>query len=299
MDKLSFTNQKGQIVHYLKWSIEHPKACVVISHGMAEHPARYDELALFLNQNGILVYAIYQIGHGEFANPLGHMEKGDFDQCVTNLSELVELAKTENHTKVILLGHSMGSFIAQLYVTRYHNIDALILAGSTKASFKMKAGSTLASLITFFSKDIRKPSPFMDKMAFGNYNRIYENPKTNSDWLNRDEKEVQKYIDDPYCGWIGTKGFFYNLTHGIKEMGKKKNIQNVDKDLPIFIHGGSQDPVSNCKIGLEKLYQQYKDLHVKDVSLIIYEGGRHEIYNETNKQEVFVNTLNFINSHID
>lgn len=298
METKKFLNVENQEVYYLSWKIQNPKAAVVISHGMAEHPQRYSQLANYLNSHQISVYAIFHIGHGQYANQLGHMDKGDIDKCVTHVSQLVEIAKQECQCKVFLLGHSMGSFISQLYITRYHNIDGVILAGSTKASFKMKCGSILTSLLCAFNHDLTKPSPFMDKMSFSTYNKKYENAKTNFDWLNRNDEEVKKYIDDPYCGWIGSKGFFYNLTHLVKEMGKKKNIINVQKDLPIFIHGGSMDPVSNYKVGLKRLYEQYKKLQIKDVTLKIYEGGRHEIYNEVNKDEVFENTLNFIENHL-
>lgn len=294
MENKTFLDKNNQEVHYLSYEINNSKCSVVISHGMAEHPQRYEDLASYLNSYGINVYAIYHIGHGEYAKKLGHMEKNDFSLCIEHLSNLVDIVKKKNNHEVFLLAHSMGSFMGQLYITLNHNIDGLILSGSTKASLIMKLGSYVSSIVYSFSKEKDKPSPFMDKLAFGAYNKKYDVVKTKFDWLNQDEKEVKKYIDDPYCGWVGSVGFFYNLTHGIKEMGKKKNLKNIDKNLPILIHGGEKDPVSNFKKGLIALYKQYKNLGMDDVDLRIYENDRHEIYNEINKKEVYEKTLEFI-----
>ena len=127
MEKKQFLNKDGQVVFYLRWQTAAPRAAVVIAHGMVEHPARYEDLAAFLTDKGIAVYGIYHIGHGPDAAVLGHMGEGDFDRCVDNLHELVQLAAAETKVPVILLGHSMGSFLSQLYVTRYQDLAGLIL----------------------------------------------------------------------------------------------------------------------------------------------------------------------------
>lgn len=298
MEKLSFVNKDNKKVYYLKWEVESPKAVVVIAHGMVEHPARYDHFAKYLNDNNIAVYGIYHIGHGENAEVLNHMGENEFDLCISNMKELVDKAKNECKCKVFLLGHSMGSFMSQLYVTRYHNLDGLILSGSTKANFLAKAGSVVASIMCAFSKDKTKPSKFLDNMAFGSYNKVFKNARTKFDWLSRDEKQVDKYIADPYCGGVCSVYFFKNLTSAMAKMGKERYIKNISLNTPIYVHGGSMDPVSDMGKGLKKLYYQYVDLGVKDVKLDIYDGARHEIYNEINKDEVYKNTLDFINSHI-
>ncbi len=296
MDKKYFVNAAGDRVFYLQWLTEHPKAAVVIAHGMAEHPARYHDLATFLNENGIGVWGICHIGHGKDAKILNHMGKGDFDRCITNIHELVQLVRQKNNVPVILLGHSMGSFMSQLYITRYDDLDALILSGSTKANLMTKVGSVLAKVMNALSRNRTKPSKFMDNMAFGAYNKAFKNPKTSFDWLSRDEKQVEKYIKDPYCGGVCSISFFENLTGGMAAMGKKKYTKNINPGLPIYIQGGSQDPVSDMGKGLDALKKQYESLGVKRVELDVYEGARHEIFNELNKDEVYQNTLGFIRS---
>ena len=294
MEKMMFKNAAGEQVLYLHWRVFAPKAAVVISHGMVEHPARYDALASFLNAHNISVYGIYHIGHGEDAQILNHMPKGGFDRCIANLNYLVKLARAESRAPVVLLGHSMGSFMAQHYITRYNNLDALILSGSTVATPLVKLGTVLAKVLCALSPNKTKPSPFMNNLAFGSYNKAFPEAKTDFDWLSRDEAQVQKYIDDPLCGGICSISFYQNLTAGIASMGKPERLARINKNLPIYIQGGSKDPVSDMGRGLYALRQQYDDLGVKRVKLDVYQGARHEIFNELNWEEVYHNTLNFI-----
>lgn len=297
MEERNFINSINEQVHYLSFEILNAKANVVISHGMVEHPIRYKHLANYLNENNINVYVIYHIGHGKHAKVLNHMGKNEFDRCIDNIYQLIENVK-ENKLPTFLLGHSMGSFMSQLYITRYDNIDGLILSGSTASSFISKVGAIIASIIYAFSSNKEKPSKFMDSMAFGGYGKAIKNARTKFDWLSRDEIQVDKYINDPYCGGVCSISFYKNLTNAMAKMDRRKYINKINKKLPIYIHGGSDDPVSNMSKGLVKLYQQYQKLNVEDVSFDIYQGARHEIYNETNKDEVYKNTINFINNHI-
>lgn len=296
MEKKHFLNKEGQKVYYLQWSAANPRATVVIAHGMVEHPARYDDLAAYLTESGIAVYGIYHIGHGPDAAILNHMGAGDFDRCVDNLHELVQRASAETNVPVILLGHSMGSFLSQLYVTRYQDLAGLILSGSTKAAPIAKMGAVLATFLTALSKDKTRPSPFMNNMAFGAYNKAFPDARTDFDWLSRDEEQVDKYIADPLCGGICSISFYQNLTCGMAEMGKAERICNVPKNLPVYIQGGSMDPVSDMGKGLYALRDQYTALGLSRVELDVYDGARHEIFNETNRMEVYQNTLTFIES---
>ena len=294
MEKMMFKNAAGEQVMYLRWPVLAPRAAVVISHGMVEHPGRYDDLASFLNANQISVYGIYHVGHGEDAKILNHMDKDGFDRCISNLNYLVKLAKAESRAPVILLGHSMGSFIAQHYITRYDNLDGLILSGSTTASFLVKVGAVLAKVMCALSPRKTKPSPFLNSLAFGSYNKAFPDAKTDFDWLSRDEEQVRKYIDDPLCGGICSVSFYQNLTAGMASMGNKKRLARINRKLPIYIQGGSMDPVSENGKGLYSLKQQYDGLGVIQVKLDVYSGARHEIFNELNRDEVYQNTLNFI-----
>ena len=296
MEKKQFLNGEGQPVFYLHWPVATPKAALVIAHGMVEHPARYDDLASYLTDNQIAVYGIYHIGHGPDAAHLNHMGEGDFDRCVDHLHQLVQRAIAETAAPVILLGHSMGSFISQLYVTKYKDLSGLILSGSTKAAPIAKIGAMLATVLTALSRDKTRPSPFMNTMAFGAYNKAFPDPRTDFDWLSRDPEQVDKYVEDPLCGGICSISFYKNLTCGMARMGSAKLTRNVPKELPVYIQGGSMDPVSDMGKGLYALRDQYVSLGLKRVELEVYEGARHEIFNETNRAQVYQNTLSFINS---
>ena len=294
MEKKMFRNAAGEQVTYLHWHVLAPRAAVVIAHGMVEHPARYDHFASFLNAHQISVYGICHIGHGEDAKILNHMDKGGFDRCISNLNYLVKLAKAEGRAPVILLGHSMGSFMSQHYITRYDNLDGLILSGSTTASPLVKAGAVLAKVMCALSPNKTKPSPFLNNMAFGSYNKAFPDAKTDFDWLSRDEEQVQKYIDDPLCGGVCSVSFYQNLTAGMASMGKKDRLERINRKLPIYIQGGGMDPVSENGKGLYALKQQYDALGIQRVKLDVYPGARHEILNELNRDEVYQNTLEFI-----
>ena len=296
MELMFFENSVKERVYYLKWTIPSPIASVVISHGMVEHPARYSDFAHYLNSKGINVYGIYHIGHGENAKVLNHMDKGDFDRCISNLHELNTLVREKNGKPVFLFGHSMGSFMSQRYITRYDDLTGCILSGSTKANWIAKSGAILAKIMYALSRNKAKPSKFMNAVAFGAYNKAFDHPKTDFDWLSRDEQQVEKYINDPYCGGICSIGFFMNLTGGMSAMGKKKYINAIKRDLPIYIQGGSMDPVSDMGKGLYALKKQYEDLGIQDVRLTVYEGARHEILNEVGREAVYKNTWEFIAS---
>jgi len=298
MEERLFLNKLKNEVHFLEWKTENPKANVMISHGMAEHSLRYDDLAKYLNDNGFNVFAIDHIGHGKYAKILGHMGKDEFNLCVSNMNELIELINEETKLETFLLGHSMGSFLSQLYIERYHNIKGCILSGSSKATPLMKMGSIVASLVYLFSKEKDKPNNFMNNLSFGSYNKAFKNPKNDFVWLNRDEAEVEKYINDPLCGYVCSTSFFKYMCKGLKEMNSKKALKGIEKDLPILIHGGSMDPVSNQGKDLRGLDTLYKNIGLKNITLFVYDGAHHEIYNEINKQEVYKNTINFLNKNL-
>lgn len=296
MEKNHFLNKAGKPVYYLHWAVPTPRAAVVIAHGMVEHPARYDDLAKFLTNSGLAVYGIYHIGHGPDAEVLNHMGEGDFDRCVEHIHELVQLAAAQTKAPVILLGHSMGSFLSQLYVTRYDDLAGLILSGSTKAAPIAKMGAVIATVLTALSRDKTRLCPFMNSMAFGAYNKAFPDARTEFDWLSRDAAQVDRYIADPLCGGICSVSFYKNLTCGMAAMGRPEVTCHVPKNLPVYIQGGSMDPVSDMGKGLYALRDQYTALGLSRVELTVYEGGRHEIFNEINREEVYRNTLTFIES---
>jgi len=290
MEKFKFKGISG-----CKWPLESKKAIVVISHGMAEHIERYDYFAKALNKNNIEVWGINQIGHGDAIenNLKGHWEKGGFEQCVENLATLIKEVKVKK-VPMFLFGHSMGSFISQEFIKKHNDlIDGVVLSGSAKTGLLHKVGNLMAKLQ---GGDLTKPNNFMNGMSFGSYNNCFKPNRTEFDWLSRDEKQVDKYVEDPLCGYVCTTGFFKAFMHGLAHLND--NVKDIRKDLPIYIMAGANDPVGNNGKDVIALNNMYKDLGIKDVEMILYKDGRHEMLNEINKDEVISNIVNWFNKHI-
>lgn len=289
MQEFTYKNISG-----IEWKIDNPKKVVVISHGMAEHAKRYDYFATKLNEAGFAVYAIDQIGHGgAIKDNRGHWEPGDFNHCVENLYTLVGKAKEEYPDRpVILFGHSMGSFLSQQFIKVHgDSIEKVILSGSAKTGSLHKMGKFVSSF--FSGGDQKKENKFLNNLSFGSYNKDFAPNRTDFDWLSRDNEQVDKYVADPLCGYCCTTGFFREFLKGLAQLND--NLEFIPKELPIYIMSGSKDPVGAASRDVKALYEMYKELGIKDVELKLYEDGRHEMLNETNKDEVIADIVNYLN----
>ncbi len=278
----------------VKWTLEKKKGIVVISHGMAEHIERYDYFAKKLNDEGFEVYGINHLGHGDaIDNIKGHWPKHGFYKCEENLNLLIKEVSKQK-LPVFLFGHSMGSFITQQYLIDHSKeIKGAIISGTNKMGFIAKAGKIMATLVP---SKLDKPCKFMDGISFGSYNKNFEPARTKFDWLSRDTKQVDKYIADPLCGYVCTKGFYMGFMEGLSNINK--NTDKIRKDIPIYIMSGDKDPVGENGKGPQALYDTYKELGIKDVSIDLYKDGRHEMLNETNKDEVIKNIITWLKKHI-
>ncbi len=297
----------GQDVFVYCWDeVDAPWAVVQIFHGMAEHAGRYERLAKFLNTKGFIVYANDLRGHGRTAGSLkevGYIGKDGFNNIVED--EFIITGKIKNdhpNLPIIVIGHSFGSFVAQDFITRYGgDIAGVILSGSSIVpESAVKPGAKVASWQRFFMGEKRK-SNLLDKASFASYNKKFENIEGEDKkfaWLSRDKAEVQKYVDDPYCGAVFTIGFYYYFYQGLLNLYKPEKVTKIPKELPVFIIAGSEDPVGAFGVGVQGLCQMYQSLGMKDVELRLYEGARHEIFNEVNRNEVFNDVVNWISKRI-
>lgn len=273
-------------------SVDKPIGVVQIIHGMAEHSARYDDFARFLNNRGYVVYADDHRGHGLSLGKektLGYIGENGFNNIVEDEKIISEIIRTKyNDLPLYIFAHSFGSFIGQEYIIRYsNNIDGIILSGSAKQDgLDVKVGSILASIQNKLFNN-KSEAKLIDKLSFGSYNKKVENQSTKFDWLSRDNNEVEKYIIDGLCGFISPINFYYYLFRGLKDLYKIDRLKNISKTLPILILSGNMDPVGKYGKSVERLYNQYRDLDIKDITLKLFEGGRHELLNEINKEEVF------------
>lgn len=281
-----------------------PRAIVQIIHGIAEYIDRYDEFMSFLADNGIIAVGTDHLGHGksiESEEQTGFFAYDNGWDYVVRDEEVLRLAMHENYPElpIIVFGHSMGSFMTRTLLIRYPDaFNAAIISGTgNQGAALVNGGLFMGNLVTGL-RGAHHYSKFLNNLAFGSYNKIYDNPKTEYDWLSRDEANVQKYIDDPLCGFIPSCSLFRDMMTGVKFITNKKNLTAMNKDIPVYFMSGDMDPVGECGKGVQKAYNNFLEAGMKDVSIKLYPGGRHEMLNEINKDEVYADILAWLNSKI-
>ncbi|MGL4773329.1 MAG: lysophospholipase [Clostridium sp.] len=290
--EMFFEASNGDKIYINIWEdVQEPVGIIQIFHGMVEHIGRYDDFAKFLNMNGYIVVADDHRGHGKTAgrDNLGYLGDDGFNRIVKDEKEISDFIKNEyKNTPLYILGHSFGSFIAQEYLIRYSNeIDGIIFSGSAKQDgIDVKAGKLVASLQKMIFDD-RKKARFIDKLAFGGYNKNVDSPKTKFDWLSRDEEQVKLYSEDEFCAFVPSINFYYNLFNGLSGLYKKERLNGIRKDIDILVISGDKDPVGKNGESVKRLYEQYKELGIENTTLKLYEEGRHELLNEINRAEVY------------
>ncbi|WP_018591135.1 alpha/beta hydrolase [Terrisporobacter glycolicus] len=297
-----FKGKEDLNIHVYKYTSESvkPKAVIQIAHGMSETAIRYKEFAQKLTENGYVVYINDHRGHGITAKTMDNVgylaEKEGFTCLVEDMNILTNIIKEENpDLPIYLFGHSMGSFASQRYIMEYgNNLAGLILSGSNGKHGKILKVAELISKFEIKKHGRRHRSKKLDNLIFGGNNKGFKPSKTDFDWLSRDQKEVQQYIDDPFCGVLFTCGFFYDFIKGLQEVEDKDNLNKVPLDLPIYIMSGDKDPVGKNGKGVLRLKDRYVNLGVKKVSWKLYEGGRHEMLNEINKEEVINDIISWL-----
>jgi alpha-beta hydrolase superfamily lysophospholipase len=296
MAKLAASDATPLAVHRWPVAPASAKAVVMIVHGASEHAARYDRFAQFLNGNGYAVYAMDLRGHGNTRLRSGALLDAGPDawnHFVDDQKWLRDLIGREYPgKKVVLLGHSMGSAIAQDYMTRYgHSVDAYILSGTFYGP--ALPDEVLKALDDAAAKAPLAPSEIFAGV-FANFNKPFSD-KPGFDWLSRDPAEVAKYVNDPLCG----KPFGNELTRdffrGLSRMRAPEVEARIPRDLVIHIIVGDQDPVGENTKTVTALIDRYRALGLTSVSSKFYPQARHELLNETNRDEVQSDLLAWLN----
>ena len=302
--KTSFhiTDAHRKKIHILKWDPDsgNSRGVVQIIHGLAEHAERYNHFARYLNERGFTVYAHDHRGHGKTdPNSLGYIDSNDgFHTMVKNIKDVRSAISDENPgLPLILFGHSMGSFLLQRYMQLYdHTPAGLIYSGSNgKPPASISAGMLLSRVLIKLKGKAAK-STLLHGMTFGAFNKRFKNPRTDMDWLSRDPDMVDLYIDDPYCGFVCSTSFFHHFFRGLKTLHAHRPFADHDLTVPILVVSGDSDPVSNMGKGIRDLEKRLKKSGVANVTVKLYENGRHEMLNETNRAEVMDDILQWLNS---
>ena len=295
---ISIKTVNNDILFGYAWECDKPEGVVVIATGMEETAARYDEFAKFLNKNGYNVYCIDHYGQGESAvdeSQLGIVPRSFFSKCVRVLDDVAKKYAIKNKP-LIIFGHSMGSFMVQDYIQRYNQRPSkAIIMGTNGPNAKLlfSMGYPLARLVAKLRGE-NKQAKFLKSMAVGAYAKSVKNRKTECDWLSYNEENVKKYLADPKCGHPSSNGFYRELLKGNHRLYRKKFLAKINKDLPILVTAGADDPVGANGKGPKALVDLYHKLGIKNAELKIYEHMRHEILNEDDKLTVYNDILNFI-----
>ena len=287
------------IIH--KWeSVASPIGAVQVIHGMAEHARRYARFASTLNECGYIVWAHDQRGHGLNPTPpvgLGHFaDDNGWRLLIDDAASLSDrMHSAYPGLPLFVFAHSMGSFVAQsLMAERGDGYQGVVLSGSDGPRGVSEAVIRLIARIQRAFLGPRAPGLWLDSLVFGTYNRQFRPNRTRFDWLSRDPGEVDKYVSDCLCGFPLTAQSWFDFVIGKAKLVTKEHVMRIPESLPIYIIGGTRDPVGDNSKGLAKLHRLYERCGLKKVETRFYKGARHELTNEINRDEITKDVIRWL-----
>ena len=302
-EKIASTDSKNNL-NVIIWETEkEPIGVIQIVHGMAEYIDRYDNFAKYMTEQGFNVIGHDHLGHGHSVSDerdYGFFAEENGDKIIIEDMHSVTQYAREKWEELpnFILGHSMGSFCLRQYLTKYSNdvFGAIIMGTGWIPSAAALLGKTIATN-TCKSKGSHTVNPLLIKLTLEPYNKPFAPARTNCDWLSRDEKQVDLYVNDKLCGFDFTAGAYKDFFTILEKIAKNRQLIGMRKSLPILITSGSVDPVGGKK-ACEKLNAQYKRCGIDDVTLKLWENDRHEILNELDKSDVYRYIYNWLKSRI-
>ncbi|MBC8998448.1 alpha/beta hydrolase [Pseudomonas sp. N40(2020)] len=274
------------------------KAVILLAHGMAEHSARYQRLAERFCAEGYGVYAPDLRGHGRTADngTLGHFADDDgWCKVVGDLASLNQyIGQQHPGVPIILLGHSMGSYLAQGYLLHHSaSLHGAILSGSNFQPVALYGAARQIARLEKMRQGGKGRSALIEWLSFGSFNKKFKPVRTPFDWLSRDPAEVDQYAADPLCGFRCTNQLWIDLLGGLQQISKASTLAQIAPGLPLLVIGGECDPVSEGK-RLTDLANALRTAGSQNLQLKIYPQARHELFNETNRDEVITDVLAWI-----
>ncbi len=299
-------------IHAIEWIPDGQPRCILqIVHGMAEYIDRYDRLASFLNEKGILVTGHDHLGHGKSVYPIGgpitdvgsgdhpygyFCKENSVDTVIADVQRLREIMQQKYPgVPYFALGHSMGSFILRNYLCRFADgLSGAIIMGTGMQPKKLLGVSR--KLVGFLTgiQGAKHKSGLVNALAFGSNNSRIKNPVSVMDWLSRDSVEVAKYDEDPLCGFTFTLNGFAALFELIDRLHDTAMVEKMPRSLPILFMSGREDPVGDYGNAVEGLFQAYRAMGMQDVGIKLYENDRHEIVNEIDRELVSADLADWI-----
>ena len=290
-------------INYYTWRPKKKIGWIHIIHGMSEHAARYENLGSYLQSNGYFVSADDHRGHGQTglnSNSLNHVgDRKSWDLLVNDQKRLLSKLKKETGLRPFIIGHSMGALLALNISQECQEASkieprALVLSGVTCSP---TITYTFGKMIATFEKlrlGRRSPSKLLHNLSFKSFNRAFGTTRTEADWLSRDPLIVDKYVKDPLCGQSISTQSWLDFFAAASRLFNPKALKKLKPELPIYLVAGDRDPVGRSGKDVHTLFEKLSSAGQRDVHMKLYSGGRHEIFNEINQAEVYIDLLKWI-----
>ena len=283
-------------IHAITWEPEEkPVGIVQIIHGMVEFIDRYDEFARYLTEHNFLVCGEDHLGHGESVisdEYHGYFGRNGNAWVISDIHKLRTIMQKEYpDVKYLMLGHSMGSFLVRQYITEENGDYAKGLSGVVvmgtgwQPNAVLMMGKTLAKMMG--TDKVGREARLIDVISFGQYLKKIPEARTISDWLTKDNDIVDKYCANPWNQFRFTPNAYYHMFAGMQKAHDTSRMKNLPEGMPLLLTSGAEDPVGNWGEGVRKAYQVYVENSPCAVDIRLYEDDRHEILNETDREEVF------------
>lgn len=304
-DEFYFPSKDGNTeIHTIEWKPEgEVKAVLQMCHGMVEYIDRYDEFAKFLCSQGFYVVGNDHLGHGKSVqskSEYGYFQRKYGNACLLGDMHTLRTRTMKKYPNVpyYILGHSMGSIMVREYIQMYGSgLTGAILLGVVQEQPQavLHMGRSLCKGIALF-KGGHYRSKMVDKMVTGSFNKKFKPAHTRADWVTSDQEHLEAYVKDPLCSFMFTVNAYYHMLGGMQQMEKKESVYMIPKTLPILFAAGMDDPVGGFGKGVRKVYEKYQRAGIQDVGLRLYSGDRHELLNETDRQQVYEDLLEWMKS---
>ena len=304
-ERFTFLSSDGKTqIQAVKWMPEDGtySAILQITHGMIEFVERYKPFAEYLTEHGFLVVGHDHLGHGssvQSKEDWGYFaDENPSDTLIADMHKLRTMIQEENpSTPYFMLGHSMGSFFSRRYLTRFGDrLSGAILMGTGHYTLAEAEVGKLLSGALMVARGGFYRSCLLEKLTIGGYSKYFASEACKS-WLTRDAEQAARYEADPFCSFTFTASAYYQLFSLLADLAKHKDFAKIPKRLPIVLLSGENDPVGKFGKGVKQVYRDLKKQGIRDVRMKLYPQARHELLNETNREEVYADILSWILRH--
>lgn len=304
MEKREFqflSNDSRTRIHAIEWIPDgEVKAVLQMCHGMVEYIDRYDAFARYLTEHGYYVVGHDHLGHGKSVQSKEYY--GFFHETHGNEYVIGDIHGLRTMTKkkypevpYFMMGHSMGSFLLRQYLTMHGEglAGAIIMGTGYQPMAVLLAGQAVCKTVAKV-KGWKYRSEFVNNLSFGSFNKKFEPAETPKDWVTSDKEMREKYVKDPLTSFTFTVSGYYQMFEGMKVLETKGSVDKIPKELPIFFVAGQEDPVGDFGKGVARVYKKYKEAGIQTVDMKLYPQDRHEILNETDRENVYKDLLNWM-----